>query len=85
MEVEVIDSSPSNIVVTTSGRRFPALVIQGDTFHGWVTDLKAAVAMAQSNGQAALAEELEAIVETLEQRLAHYEAALAKHGIEKPY
>lgn len=85
MEVEILDRTPGNVVVRTEGRRFPALAVQGDTFHNWVTELKGVCAMAQEAGQTEFAEELEAILEGLEERLAHYESVLESHGIEKPY
>lgn len=85
MEVEVLDSSPSNLIIRTSGRRFPALVVQGDTFYSWVSDLKEVLSMANACGKSELAEELGSVVETLEERLAHYEAVLERHGIEPPY
>lgn len=85
MEVEILDRTPGNVVVRTEGRRFPALTVQGDTFHNWVTVLKGVFAMAQEAGQTEFAEELEAILEGLEERLAHYESVLESHGIEKPY
>ncbi len=85
MEIEILDSTPSHYVVRTEGRNFPALVIQGDTFHSWISDLKSVFDMAAAQGNEELAEEVSYIIKNLEERLGHYESVLQNHGLGKPY
>ncbi len=85
MEVEILDSTPSHYVIRTEGRNFPALVIQGDTFHSWISDLKGVFDMAVAQGNEGLAEELSYIIKNPEERLGHYEDVLKQHGFGKPY
>jgi ABC-type transporter Mla subunit MlaD len=85
--VEVLCDDPNYWVVRTPGRNHPALVVQGDTFHGILADVESlASALKVTLGEnSELAHEAAAIVELLRERLDRYSHALLQHSLSLPY
>lgn len=83
--LEVYSEATNNAVVRAPGRRFPGVVIQGDSLSSMlqtVADLRAAI---ERGSLEEAKEEADHLHETLRQRLLHYEQVLAAHGLPLPY
>ncbi len=84
-EVEIYSDTSNIAVMRHPGRPFPGSLIQGDSLY-ILTQLSKEAREELKQGRGENAEEvLEELVELLEGRLNHYEAALKEHGIELPY
>ena len=86
-ELEVFSNASNAAVVRVGGRRFPGLVVQGDTLHGLRGDV---VYIAGLIGEAAGRDEelhysLLILREKLDGMLAHYESVLEAHDLPLPY
>lgn len=84
---EVLDTSPNQAVVRTPGRRFPGVVIQGDTLSNLA---RSAIYVAQwlrprQSAGDPVRDAAQTLLNGLAGRLLHYERVLAEHGIELPY
>ena len=86
VEVEAYSQAVNAWVVRTPGRRYPAVVMQGDS-------LSALCSLAQSVLKRAracrcadeeLVDEVEELCDLLRGRLQHYEAVLREHGFKLP-
>ena len=87
VEVEVYSDASNHWIVRTPGRRFPALIVQGDTFHSLLADVEALAANLSTilGPNAEPAEEAAAIADSLRERLADYERTITAAGFELPY
>lgn len=72
-------------VVHLSGRRFPAVTIQGDTFSTLVTPASEIAARVAQMGDAEVGGDAGYLRERLEELLQVYEKSLVERGIELPY
>lgn len=73
-------------VVHIPDRRFPAVAIQGDTFHTLVAQGEEALAALQTGGvDSAIVSEVAELVQRLEAVRAYYEETLAEFGVACPY
>lgn len=77
-ELDVLSSAASAAVVRAPGRRFPGVVLQGDT----LSNLAGLAAEAASECESESAAEL---VELLNGLLRHYERVMGENGLELPY
>jgi len=84
-EVEVLDRTTNATIVRLPWRRFPGVIIQGDTLNGRRADLREAIDSLRAQDAAAALDALSGIDEWLDDLLAGYEAALAAAGIDLPY
>ena len=89
-EVDVLSKEPNATVLSVPWRRFPGLLVQGDSLATIYDDLDEAQGLlARSNRDPAVLSELDATISGLRDRvgtlLRAYEAALAESGIELPY
>jgi len=84
-EVEVYSRDVNAWIVRTPGRKFPALVVQGDSFH----QLFALAHEICQRSEGVQDEELQRTAEELRDilwgRLLDYEEALGRHGFSLPY
>jgi hypothetical protein len=87
IEFEVYSEAGNHWVVRTPGRRFPALVVQGDTLHGIYSDLlnlsmrlDASPSIDQETKDMA-----SAIASSLRERLFSYERVITGAGFGLPY
>lgn len=85
MELEVLSSASNAAVVRAPGRRFPGVVVQGDTLRS-LADLAAEVAERVGDTED---EELKYGLLDLRERLggllSHYESVMREHGHSLPY
>ena len=86
VEVEAYSQDTNGWIVRTPGRKFPALVIQGDSLSALFVKARAVLERARdkSNDQE-LIDDSEELCDLLWSRLRHYEETLRANGIELPY
>ena len=89
-ELEVYSSATNAAVVRAPGRRFPGVVVQGDTLATLCDSAQALVGGIDAHDNEdlaleALALEALALYEHLSGLLLHYEAVLRDNGISLPY
>lgn len=82
---EILDHTTNAAVVQLPGRRFPGIVIQGDTLNTLVRAAATVSHLADRHGSRDLRDEAAALRDDLRQFQAHYEAILASRGIPLPY
>ena len=87
VEVESYSRAVNAWIVRTEGRRFPALVLQGDSFYHLYALAESVVNRARACDcvDAELAGEAVELRDLLRGRLQHYEDTLQAHGIALPY
>lgn len=85
IEAELLTQPGNNAVLRLPGRRFPGVVIQGDTLHSLVSTTSEALAALEQGNTPNAQELLREAVEQLRDAQAHYEAALGEHGLALPY
>jgi hypothetical protein len=84
-ELEVYSEATNSSIVRMPSRRFPGVVIQGDSLSIFFHEAMALVeALADSEDEETFLMALES-AEKLEEHLLHYEHVLRAHGIELPY
>ncbi len=83
--VKVLDESPNFVVLQTQRRRFPGIVIQGDSLKNLVKQAsEAKLALERGNTDESAAAIAELQVE-LFSRIQHYEEVLTRLAMELPY
>lgn len=85
VEVEVFCEETNAWIVRTPGRKFPAVVIQGDSFSVLFSSAQEVVEQARRIGSPALIEEAEELRNQLWAHLYRYEQVLEQHGLPLPY
>jgi len=81
MAIEVV----SNGIVQIEGRRFPGIVIQGDTLSNLFEGARFLLAQFKRTRDEERYYEALMLAENLQGYLVHYEMTLAQHGFELPY
>ncbi|MEU2108950.1 hypothetical protein [Streptomyces sp. NPDC019507] len=85
VEAELLTDAGNNAVVRLAGRRFPGVLIQGDSLSILRSDI-AEVVQALDRGDAAEGRDAAGLLlAELDALLARYSAALKAHGIPLPY
>ncbi|MFF9780195.1 DUF6959 family protein [Streptomyces sp. NPDC013978] len=85
IEAELFTDGGNDAVVRLPGRRFPGVLVQGDSLHILRSDV-AEVAEACERGDVDEARDaVGLLLANLDALLARYEAALSDHGIPRPY
>lgn len=84
-ELEILDRATNATVVQLLWRRFPGIVVQGDTLHSQRAFLRHAIDALRARDTEDALEELAEIDEWMGNLLQRYEAALGAAGIELPY
>ena len=82
--IEVLSEASNLAVVRMPGRKFPGVVIQGDSLSILVSAAEIIRANAPA-GDEVLREAAEELCRLLTGRLTHYEKVLRENGIELPY
>jgi hypothetical protein len=85
IEVEALTDEHNFAVVRLPYRRFPGVVVQGDSLSILVADLRSGLDMLLSGKAEAGISEVRDVLEILEDAQRGYEAALAVHSIPRPY
>lgn len=82
-QVEIYSDASNMAVMRHPGRRFPGMLIQGDTLHNLCQTVERLCSGLGNNAEAReLALELQ---EELQDRLDHYKTVLIQHGIPMPF
>ena len=84
-ELEVFSEASNAAIVRMPGRRFPGLVIQGDTFRNWLTTARVFRTRAQELKDDELLADSEEFLAVLTNLLHHYEKVLSAHKMDLPY
>jgi hypothetical protein len=82
--VEMLTPIRNDAVVRLPGRRFPGVLMQGDTLAILVAQARAVCSRLTGHDED-LIDDARLLKESLEDIQARYEAALFAHGIELPY
>jgi hypothetical protein len=80
--IEVFSEASNMAIVRMPGRRFPGMVIQGDSLSIFVS---LAEQIRQKTPRGPAHEEADELSRLLNERLAHYQRVLSENGIELPY
>ena len=81
--VEIYSDATNAAVMRHPNRRFPGLLIEGDTLHN--LSRMAARALARAEPGSDLREELVEMAEDLQARVRFYKSVLIEHGLELPF
>jgi hypothetical protein len=81
----VLDDTPNQAVVRLAERRFPGVVLQGDSLKALYDDVAEAAGALRAADPVRASEEIEGVLQRLADLLQHYESVLASAGIEVPY
>ena len=82
---QILSHIPNSGVVQLPGRRFPGIVIQGDTLSGLFDGACYMLAEFKRARDEERYFEALMLAEQLQRQLLHYEETLAKHGMTLPY
>jgi hypothetical protein len=86
MTLEVYSTTTNCAVVRPPGRRFPGVVIQGDTLSILCADAnEVAVALQRNNIDENARAAMQMVLDGLVGSLLHHQAVLQQHGLELPY
>lgn len=86
LELEVFSQTVNCGIVKMPNRKFPGIVVQGDSLQIMYCDAKYILELAKGlMTESEFIEEIEMLVQKLESYLAIYEHTLEVHNIELPY
>jgi predicted RNase H-like HicB family nuclease len=81
-DVRLLSAARNYAVVHLPQRRFPGVVVQGDSLNSLIGEVQEALAASDPQERGAI---LTAVVERLREVQAHYEMALERESIPLPY
>lgn len=84
-ELEVFSELVNNAIVRIPGRNFPGCVIQGNTVASLLHIAQDLQVRAKLVGDSELIELSDQIVDSLAERLKHYEEVMTAHQLQLPY
>lgn len=84
-EVEIYSDASNLAVMRHPGREYPGSLMQGDSLHGLLQNVKEAKEEIDSGNAKDASEVLEDVIENLSCRLEHYKKVLREHGRELPF
>lgn len=85
VDAELFTPIENNAIIRLPGRRFPGILIQGDSFSILVNEVREVWTRALDGKDESLQEAITSLRESLEAIQKRYESVLARHGIELPY
>ncbi|MEV7000481.1 hypothetical protein AB0N62_22715 [Streptomyces sp. NPDC093982] len=85
VEAELFTDGGNEAVVRLPGRRFPGVLIQGDSLHVLRSDVAEVVEACERDRLAEAAESAGTVLASLDALLTRYATALERHEIERPY
>jgi hypothetical protein len=85
VEIEMFSETTNCPIVRIPGRRFPGVVIQGDSLMTLSVMAKEVCDLASAANNADLTDAAGQLVDRLWVYLSEYERAMAEHGLELPY
>jgi hypothetical protein len=83
--VEIYSDAPNSAVMRHPGRRFPGVLVQGDTLHSLCAALDVVCEQSRASLDTEVYGELNDVREHLWELLNHYKATLLSHGMELPF
>jgi hypothetical protein len=84
-QVEIYSDETNLAVMRHPGRKFPGVLVQGDTLHVLCTRLDELCAAARAQLTEGEYAELNELRNGLHAKLSHYKAVLGEHGIPLPF
>lgn len=84
-EVEILDRATNETVLRLPWRRYPGVLLQGDTLNGRRAELREAIESLRAADTDNALDALSGLEEWLGSLLSHYEGTLASAGIDLPY
>lgn len=85
IEVELLTNQGNNAVVRLPERKYPGVVIQGDTLNGLIATTSEAVEALDRGDRDEAREVLRELAMQLQEIQERYETAVRAHGLELPY
>ncbi|RSN99577.1 hypothetical protein DMH26_18000 [Streptomyces sp. WAC 05379] len=85
VEAELLTDGGNEAVVRLPGRRFPGLLIQGDSLHILRDDMAEVVRACEHGDLTVAGESASLLLSNLDALLARYSAALEDHEIPRPF
>lgn len=85
IEAELFTDGGNDAVVRMPGRRFPGVVVQGDSLHILRSDVAEVVEACERGALEEARDSVGLLLTNLDALLARYEAALGEHEIPRPY
>jgi hypothetical protein len=83
--VEIFSDTPNRMVVRHPGRKFPGILVQGDSLHALCHQADESCAVAKSQLTPEAYDELDELRNTLWAYLNHYKVILGEHQIPLPF
>ena len=83
--VEVFSNDINRVILRTSGRHFPGIVLQGDTLRGLLRLSERLFSRLPNESDDELLDDAEDLRDRLKELLIHYENVLMAHHMELPY
>ncbi|WP_333738139.1 DUF6959 family protein [Streptomyces sp. IBSBF 2806] len=84
-EAELFTDGGNDAVVRLPGRRFPGVLVQGDSLHNLRGDVAEVVEACERGDVDEARDSASLLLENLDALLGWYEAALSEHEISRPY
>ncbi|MDV9170989.1 hypothetical protein R6V09_12685 [Streptomyces sp. W16] len=85
VDVELFTDGGNDAVVRLPGRRFPGVLIQGDSLHILRSDVAEVVEACERGDLAEAGESAGLLLAGLDALLTRYSVALESHSIQRPY
>lgn len=85
IELDVFSQESNYGIVRMPGRSFPGCVIQGDSLAILLRTVMRVLDRVSRVGDEELVDDVGDVVESLRDRLQHYESVLSEHSIQLPY
>ncbi len=85
IEAELFTEGGNDAVVRLPGRRFPGVLVQGDSLHILRSDVDEMVRACERGDLAEARDSAAFLLTNLDALLARYEVALSEHEIPRPY
>jgi hypothetical protein len=83
--VDIYSDASNSAVMRHPGRRFPGVLIQGDTLHSLCAALDDVCERGRASLQAEVFDDLDDVRGQLRGLLDHYKATLIAHGMQLPF
>ena len=84
-QVEIYSNAPNSVVLRYPGRKFPGVLVQGDTLSTWCSSLEAACESSRGKVDEDTLEELVGLRDRVSAVLDHYKQVLTQHGVTVPF
>jgi hypothetical protein len=82
---KILSQTSNSGIVQMPGRKFPAIVIQGDSLFNLLEQVRCCLQQAKQHQDEEAYYEILMLAETMQGQLLNYETTLSKLGLEYPY